>query len=63
MPQGILPFQFVGDEGGKGMTAFAGLGLYLDLLHGASLPPLADQRIGVRQAQGYRDSQVLVALA
>ena len=62
MRQGILPFQYVGENSGKGMTAFAGLGLYLDILHAAGLAALADREIGMRDAQGYRDGQMLAAL-
>lgn len=62
MPQGVLPFQYVGEGGGKGMTALAGLGLYLDLLHAAGVPAAADREIGVRDGQGYRDGQLLTAL-
>jgi hypothetical protein len=62
MRQGTLPFQYVGEEGGKGMTAFGGLGVYLDLFSAARLPAIADREIGLRTAQGYRDGQMVVAL-
>ena len=62
MRQGVLPFQYVGERKGEGMTAFAGLGLYLDLLHAARLPALADHETSVRDGQGYRDGQMLTAL-
>lgn len=62
MPQGVLPFQYVGEDGGKGMTALAGLGLYLDVLHAAGLPAAADREARVRDGQGYRDGQMLTAL-
>ncbi len=62
MRQGTLPFQYVGEEGGKGMTAFGGLGVYLDLFSAARLPAIADREIGLRSAQGYRDGQMVVAL-
>ena len=62
MRQGVLPFQYAGERNDKGMTAFAGLGLYLDALHAAGLPALADREIGMRDAQGYRDGQMLTAL-
>lgn len=62
MRQGVLPFQYAGETSGKGMTAFAGLGLYLDVLHAAGVPAAADREIGVRDGQGYRDGQMLATL-
>jgi len=62
MGQGVLPFQYVGEQRGQGMTVYAGLGVYLDMLHAAGLPALADREVGVRAGQGYRDGQMLTAL-
>lgn len=62
MRQGVLPFQYVGDSEAHGMTALAGLGLYLDALHASGLPARADRLVRLREAQGFRDGQMLVAL-
>lgn len=62
MPQGVLPFQYQAEPGGKGLTALAGLGLYLDFLCGIGLPQAADQAIGLRKQQGYADGQMVLAL-
>ncbi|MBI4311677.1 MAG: transposase, partial [Chloroflexi bacterium] len=62
MPQGVLPFQYQAEPTGKGLTALAGIGVYLDFLYGIGLPQVADDAIGLRKHQGYRDGQMVVAL-
>jgi hypothetical protein len=62
MPQGVLPFQYQAEPTGRGLTALGGLGLHLDFLYGIRLPHAADQAIGLRKQQGYRDGQMVVAL-
>ena len=62
MTEGVLPFQYQGDTIGKGMTALSGLGVYLDFLYGIGLPCQADEAIGLRPSQGYRDGQMVVSL-
>ena len=62
MRQGVLAFQYLGGETGKGMTARSGLGVYLDLLYAAGLPQAANREIHLRAQQGHDDGQMLVAL-
>ena len=38
MPQGALPFQYARERSSTGMTAMAGLGIYLDMMD-PNLPP------------------------
>lgn len=62
MPQGVLPFQYQAEPAGRGLTALACMGVYLDFLYGAGIPQAADAAIGLRKQQGYRDGQMVVAL-
>ena len=63
MRQGVLPFQYVEERSSTGMTAMAGLGVYLDLFEAVGLRESVDRHVGVRrEAQGWTDSQVVTSL-
>jgi hypothetical protein len=63
MPQGILPFKYEAEKQQSGLTAFAGLPVYLDLAHLAGLRKSADEYVAVRKdSQGWTDAQVVTAL-
>ena len=63
MRQGVLPFQYVEERSSTGMTAMAGLGVYLDLFEAVGLRESVDRHVGVRrEAQGWTDSQVATSL-
>jgi hypothetical protein len=49
MPQGVLPFQYEVDKKPGGMTALAGLPLYLDLAHMMGLRRLISEHLRARQ--------------
>ncbi len=62
MPQGVLPFQYEEEKTGSGMTALAGLPLYLELAEVAGLPASIRRHVAVAGTQGWDDVQVVLAL-
>jgi len=63
MAQTVLPFQYEVEKKAGGMTALAGLPLYLELAHVMGLPSLIAEQVRVRQGdQGWTDDQMIMAL-
>jgi hypothetical protein len=63
MAQGILPFQYEIEKRNGGLTALAGLPLYLELAHVMGLPRLIADHVRARQGdQGWTDDQMIMAL-
>lgn len=63
MAQGVLPFKYEEEKNSSGMTALAGLPLYLDLAQVAGLSQSIRKHLHVRKdSQGWTDSQVVMAL-
>lgn len=63
MAQGILPFKYEEEKTTTGMTALAGLPLYLELAQKTGLAKSIQQHIKVRESgQGWTDSQIVMAL-
>lgn len=62
MPQGVLPFQYAAEKTGSGMTALAGLPLYVELAEVAGLPASIRRHLRVAGRQGWDDVQVVLAL-
>jgi hypothetical protein len=63
MAQGVLPFQFEVEKKDGGMTALAGLPVYLDFCHAMGLRRLITDHMRVRQGgQGWTDDQMIMAL-
>jgi hypothetical protein len=63
MPQGVLPFQYQQEKVSTGMTALAGLPVYLDLAEVAALKTSIDRHQSMRDgAQGWSDSQIIASL-
>lgn len=61
--QGALPFKFMAESRRSGMTALAGLPLYLDLARVAELSKSIDRHISIRsESQGWTDSQMVLSL-
>ena len=61
--QGVLPFQYQAEEGSSGMTALAGLPVYLELLQAMGLRQSIERRVKVREeTQGWTDAQVICSL-
>lgn len=63
MAQGVLPFHIEAEKTDSGMTAFAGLPLYLDLAHAIGIRGTIEQHVHARPGdQGYTDAQVILSL-
>ena len=63
MTQGALPFKYEEEKSGQGLTALAGLPVYLDMARVMDLAGSIDRHVGVRKdSQGWTDSQVVMAL-
>jgi len=63
MTQGVLPFKYEEEKTQTGMTALAGLPLYLDLAEVLGLSKSIKQHLKIREnSQGWTDSQVVLSL-
>ena len=63
MSQGILPFKYETEKKTTGMTALAGLPVYLDLARVIGLGQSIKRHLKVRQgSQGWTDSQMVLSL-
>ncbi len=62
MAQGILPFQYQEEPTGSGMTALAGLPLYLEVAHASGVVAALRRHMRVAGSQGWDDAQVVLAL-
>ena len=63
MPQGLLPFHYEQERNPSGMTAFAGLALYLDLACLAGYWKSIERHVRVRtNDKGWSDAQMVMAL-
>lgn len=63
MKQGVLPFQYEEEKTSTGMTALAGLPVYLDLARVAGLAKSIGRHVRLREGdQGWSDSQMVTSL-
>ena len=63
MTQGILPFKYETEKNTTGMTALAGLPVYLDLAGVIGLSKSIEKHLKVRKGgQGWTDSQIVLSL-
>lgn len=62
MAQGLLGFQYEAEQSGVGVTALAGLPLYLDLIVASGLAKAIKAHVAVAGCQGWHDVQMLLAL-
>lgn len=62
MTQRILPFEYESEENSTGLTALAGLPVYLELMAVMGLPQMIREHLDVRPGQGWTDTQQLVSL-
>ena len=59
MAQGILPFKYETEKNATGMTALAGLPVYLDLAQVIGVSKSIEKHLKVRRdGQGWTDSQI-----
>ncbi|RZB34670.1 MAG: hypothetical protein SRB1_00438 [Desulfobacteraceae bacterium Eth-SRB1] len=63
MAQGVLPFKYEAEKKTTGMTALAGLPVYLDLAKVIGLSKSIEKHLKVRKGgQGWTDSQIVLSL-
>ena len=63
MAQGVLPFKYEEEKKTTGMTALAGLPVYLDLVQKTGLTKSIQKHLKVREGgQGWTDAQIVIAL-
>ena len=63
MTQGVLPFKYEEEKTQSGMTALAGLPVYLDLAKVIGLSKFIQKYLTVREnSQGWTDSQMVMSL-
>jgi len=61
MAQGVLPFKYEEEKKETGMTALAGLPVYLDLATVMGLGESIERHLHIKQ-QGWTDKQILLSL-
>ena len=63
MTQGVIPFKYEEEKSESGMTALAGLPVYLDLARVLGLSASISKHVKIREnSQGWTDSQALTSL-
>ncbi len=63
MSQGVLPFKYEEEKTQSGMTALAGLPVYLDLAKVIGLSKSIQKHLKIREnSQGWTDSQMVMSL-
>jgi hypothetical protein len=62
MPQGILSYKYEEEKQSTGMTALAGLPVYLDLASVMGISESIQQHLQLRTSQGWTDTQVILSL-
>lgn len=62
MAQGPLPFEYQFEKNSTGLTSFAGLPLFFDLMFVMGFASVVRERLTVRPTQGWSDTQHLVSL-
>ena len=62
MTQKVVPLKWESEQSSAGLTAYAGLPLFMGLMSALELPELTSERVGLRPSQGWSDVQQLSAL-
>lgn len=62
MAQGVLGFQYAAEKSSSGVTAYSGLGVYLDLIKASGLGSAVRRHVRVAGSQGWLDVQMVVAV-
>ncbi len=62
MPQGVLPYKYEEEKSESGLTALAGLPVWLDLASVLGLSDHIHTHMQVRPTQGWTDEQVILSL-
>lgn len=61
MPQGLLPYKYEQEKTDAGMTALAGLPIYLDLASVLNLGEIIERHLHIK-TQGWTDEQIILSL-
>ena len=61
MPQGLLPYKYEKEKSASGMTALAGLPVYLDLASVLNLGESISEHLHTK-TQGWTDEQIILSL-
>ena len=62
MSQGVLGYQYQSASSGCGLTALAGLPLYLDLIRASGLCAAVREHLDIRGEQGWLDTQMILTV-
>jgi hypothetical protein len=62
MPQGVLSYKYEEEKQTSGMTALAGLPVYLDLASVLGLGEHIRAHMHIRESQGWTDEQLILSL-
>lgn len=62
LPQGVLGFQYEADRSSSGVSALAGLPLYLELVRSSGLAEAIRRHLSVAGRQGWLDVQMVLAV-
>jgi hypothetical protein len=62
MAQGVLPYKYEEERNDAGMTALAGLPIYLDLASVLGVSDGIGAHVHVRSEQGWTDEQAILSL-
>jgi hypothetical protein len=62
MAQGPLPFEYQSEENSTGLTSFAGLPVFLDLMFVMGFATSIREHLNLRPSQGWSDTQHLTSL-
>jgi Transposase DDE domain group 1 len=62
MPQGVLPYKYEEEKNESGLTALAGLPVYLDLASVIGLSDHIQTHMHIRPTQGWTDEQMILSL-
>jgi len=63
MAQGVLPFKYEAEKNTTGMTALAGLPVYLDLAKVLGMSKSIQRHLKIRESgQGWTDNQIVLSL-
>ena len=62
MSQGILSFQYESERSDEGLTALAGIGVYLELIKVSGLARAVRNHVRVAGSQGWLDLQMVISV-
>jgi hypothetical protein len=61
MPESLLPFQYASEKNISGLTAFAGLPLYMEMAYATGLNQVLKEKLNSKE-QGWSDGEIILSL-